>query len=210
MEWNRIGRLAERGDISPISLSQRNATLSVSRLLRSLYLLYFSQPANHRPLYKAVRTRAVRSIVEMGMGLGGRTERILEIAGWRGETLRYTGIDLFEARGDREKGLSLKEAYAQLRMPKVRIQLVPGDPHSALMRVANGLTQTDLLLISACQERDSLARAWSWIPRMLTSNSLVLMEELETKTQGSRWRIVETDEIQHLAAMAVRSQRRAA
>jgi len=189
---------------------QRNATLSVGRLLRSLYLLYLSQPASRRGLYKAVRARPVRSIVELGVGLGGRTERILEIAAWRAESLRYTGIDLFEARPAGTQGFSLKEAYAQLRLPRVRVQLVPGDPYTALMRVANALAGTDLLLISANQNRDSLARAWTWVPRMLTPTSLVFLEEAGTKEGQTHWRQVPADEIQRLATAVTRSQRRAA
>src|SRR5436190_5244518 len=45
---------------------QRNATLSVGSLIRSSYLLYFSQPASDRAVYKAVSGRKVRGIVEIG------------------------------------------------------------------------------------------------------------------------------------------------
>jgi hypothetical protein len=184
--------------------------LSVGRLLRSLYLLYLSQPASRRGLYKAVRARPVRSIVELGIGLGGRTERILEIAGWRAESLRYTGVDLFEARPGGAQGISLKEAFAQLQLPGVRVQLVPGDPYTALLRVANALVGTDLLLISANQDPESLARAWTWVPRMLTPTSLVFLEEAGAKAGETHWRQVPSDEIQRLATAVSRSQRRAA
>jgi hypothetical protein len=184
--------------------------LSALRLLRSLYLLYLSQPASRRRLYKAIQARPIRSIVELGIGLGGRTERILEIAGWKADALRYTGIDLFEARPGGAQGLSLKEAFAQLRLPGVRVQLVPGDPYTALLRVANALAGTDLLLISACQDPDSLARAWTWVPRMLTPTSLVFLEEAGPREGETLWRQIPSDEIQHLAAAAGRSHRRAA
>lgn len=184
--------------------------MNVGRLLRSVYLLYFSQPAGHRSLYRAVRARPVRSIVELGIGLGGRTERILEIAGWKCSGLRYTGIDLFEGRSGGSGGLSLKQAHASLQLPGVRVQLVPGDPWLALMRVANGLAGTDLLLISANQEPESLARAWTWIPRMLTPSSLVFREEIDGQEGQSQWRSVPLEEIQKLAAVAGRGQRRAA
>ena len=69
--------------------------------------------------------------------------------------------------------MSLKQAFAALRQPEVKVQLVPGDPNMALRRVANSLTGTDLLLIAADQDRDSLAAAWTWVPRMLTATSLV-------------------------------------
>jgi len=184
--------------------------VSVARLLRTLYLLYFSRPASNRTLYKAIRAKPVRSIVELGIDLGGRTERILEIAGWRSESLRYTGIDLFEARTGGEGGSSLKDTFAKLRVPGVRVQLVPGDPYTALTRVANALTGTDLLLIAANQDQESLARAWSWIPRMLTPSSLVFVETCGASGGETNWRQVKLDEVQRLASAAARAQRRAA
>jgi nucleotide-binding universal stress UspA family protein len=185
--------------------------LSVGSLLRSAYLLHFSQPAADRALYKALRAKPIRSIVELGISLTDRTRRLLEVAAWRSECLplRYTGIDLFEGRGGTAPGLTLKQAHAALRLPNVRVQLVPGDPHAALARVANALTGTDLLVIAANQDRESLALAWSWLPRMLTPKSLVFLEESSGKA-GVAWRQIPLAEVQQLAARAGRLSRRAA
>lgn len=190
---------------------QRNATLSVGSLLRSSYLLYFSQPAADRALFKALQAQPIRSIVELGLALDGRTPRLLEVAAWRGECLplRYTGIDLFEARGGGSATVTLKQAHAALRLPNVRVQLVPGDPQMALARVANALGGTDLVVIAADQDRESLARAWNWLPRMLTPQSLVFLEETGGKS-GAAWRRVPLAEVQQLAAAAGRLLRRAA
>ena len=72
--------------------------MSVGSLLRNSYLLYFSQPAADRALYKALAGRPVRSIVELGISLGERTTRLLEVASWRSDCLplRYTGIESHE------------------------------------------------------------------------------------------------------------------
>ena len=185
--------------------------MSVGNLLRSSYLLYFSQPAADRALLKAVQAQPVRSIVELGLSLESRTPRLLEVAAWRSECLplRYTGIDLFEGRGKASAGLTLKQAHTKLRLPNVRVQLVPGDPQTALSRVANSLAGTDLVVIGADQDRDSLARAWHWLPRMLTPQSQVFMEESAGKG-GSSWRRVPLAEIQQLAAAAGRLMRRVA
>jgi hypothetical protein len=181
-------------------------------LIRSSYLLYFSQPLADRTVYRAVKSRPVRSIVEIGIGLAGRTQRLLEIAGWRADCLplRYTGIDLFEARPAGSPGSSLKQAHGQLRLTGVWAQLVPGDPYSALARVANSLIGTDLLLIAADQDRDSLERAWCWMPRMLRPESLILMEEPGTKAGETCWRPLALAEIEQRAAALGRSHRRAA
>jgi len=186
--------------------------LSVIRLLRSAYLLYFSQPSGDRVLWNAIKRSGARSIVELGIGFSGRTKRLLEVAGWkaRSEPLRYTGIDLFEARPADQPGMSLKEAYAEFRQPDVKIQLVPGDPNMALRRVANSLTGTDLLLVSANQDRDSLAAAWNWMPRMLTDASLVLVEEAGAKPGTTVWKQVSVEDVRKLGASAGRSLRRAA
>ena len=124
--------------------------------------------------------------------------------------LRYTGIDLFEARPAGQSGMSLKEAYAEFRLPDVKIQLVPGDPNMALRRVANSLTGTDLLLVSANQDRDSLSAAWNWVPRMLTDTSLVFVEEAGAKPGTTVWKQVTVEEVRKLGASAGRSLRRAA
>jgi hypothetical protein len=195
---------------------QRNATLSVGSLLRSSYLLYFSKPAGDRALYQAISKQSVRSLVELGLDLSGRTERILEVVSWKGahEPIRYTGIDLFDARPLPAPRLPLKQAFTALRKPHsgltLNVQLVPGDPASALARVANSLARTDLLVIHASQDQESLARAWAWIPRMLTSSSLVLVEGPAQTSGPSSWRKLTLPEVHQLAAQAGANKRRAA
>jgi hypothetical protein len=183
----------------------------MGRLLRSFYLLYFSQPASDRALFRAIRGRPVRTIVELGISLDRRTPRILEIAHWRlaNEPLRYTGIDLFEARPAEQPRLTIKQANAALRRGDVQVQLVPGDPATALRRVANSLVGTDLVIIAANQDRDSLAAAWTWLPRMLTSDSLVFLEEPAAKAGETQWRRLTLADVQSLAAPARRVRRAA-
>src|SRR5438874_982840 len=93
-----------------------------------------------------------------------------------GRTVRATCVGV-TTRPAQQGTLTLKQAFGGLRLPKVQVQLVPGDPHTALRRVANSLANTDLLLIAADRDHESLARAWTWVPRMLTATSLVLIEE---------------------------------
>jgi hypothetical protein len=185
--------------------------LSVGGIIRSTWLLYFSQPAHERGLVKAIKARPIRSIVELGAGLSGRTQKVLEVAAWRKECLplRYTAIDAFDSRPAGQPRLTLKEAFHVLKPTGVKLQLVPGDPFSALSRIANSLAGTDLLLIAIDQDRQSLERAWKYVPRMLSPQALVLLEEPAT---GGRtiWRDVPRKEIDQLAAAASRSLRRAA
>jgi len=183
--------------------------LSGCSLLRYLYLAYLSQPASERQLYRGLRTWRSRSIVEIGMTSVARTGRLLEVAQRYAseKPVRYTGIDLFEARPESQPRFSLKAAHQQLQIPGVRVQLAPGDPLSALQRLANTLVGTDLLLIGAGVDAGSLQSAWFFVPRMLHERSRVLVEE--QAASGTTLRSMTPAEIQTLAARQ-KTQRRAA
>jgi hypothetical protein len=145
------------------------------------------------------RCRA-RNIVEMGIGDARRAERMIRLAqGWsHDKPVRYTAIDLFETRRDElAPTLTLKNAFRKLKATGARVRVVPGDPLPALARVANSLTGTDLVLISADQDEASLEAAWFYVPRMLHSGSQVLFEEVEDSI--SRWRILSHAQVRKLA-----------
>ncbi|MFN0020568.1 MAG: hypothetical protein ACKVP0_20100 [Pirellulaceae bacterium] len=186
--------------------------MSAGSLIRSTWLLYFSQPAPDRFLYKAVKGKSIKSVVEIGIGCGVRTQRMLEVLSWNAANLplKYTGIDLFEARSKAQPGLALKQAFHDLRRPGVQVKLVPGDPYDALVRAANGLTGTDLLIISADQDGESLQRAWTYMPRMLHAGSLIFQEDGDSKTGKFSYRRLTLLDIQRHAAVASRMMRRAA
>jgi hypothetical protein len=96
------------------------------------------------------------------------------------EQIHYTGVDPFESRTACDgPGVTLRMAHRLLRSTGARIQLLPGDPFGALSRAANGLSGSDLVVISARQNPKSLARAWFYLPRMLTETSLVLIEKVD-------------------------------
>ena len=148
--------------------------------LRYLYLAWLSGPGYERQLYRLIRRQQIRSIVEIGIGEARRALRMIEVAQGTAPIgpIRYTGIDAFESRASGEApGLTLKEAYRTLKPTGARVQVVPGDPLSALSRVANTLLGTELLIISADQDRAAIEQAWFYVPRMLVKRSIVLMEE---------------------------------
>jgi hypothetical protein len=183
-----------------------------ANLLRYFYLAYFSQPNAERLIYRTLRRAGVNSIVELGVGTGRRTRRILEVAR-RYQTaadLRYAGIDLFESRPPDSRGLSLKVAHRLLRDSGAKVQLVPGDPWSALSRTANSLANTSLLVISADQHSAALEKAWFYVPRMLHERSLVFLEETagDGKCAFRRLSLAEVDSL--AAKSGVRPARRAA
>ena len=184
-------------------------------LLKYFHLAYFSKPAHHRPLYRAIRRSKPRRIVELGTGTADRAAQMIAVAALcqsdLQEPVRYTGIDLFEARPQNSPGLSLKQAHRLLGSSGALVKLIPGDPHSALARSANGLTKTDLLIIAADQNADALQQAWFYVPRMLHEGSQVFLEEA-TDSENQPWRFRRLDRvtIEALACQAKQQKRRAA
>jgi hypothetical protein len=177
--------------------------------LEALWLAYLSQPSGDRFLYRAIRKRKLRRIFEIGLGDGRRALRLIRFAKrYQADAkVRYIGVDLFEDRATQpEPGVSLKSVYRLLRRTGAHVHLLPGDPGEALARSANSLPGNELVLIAADLNTDSLARAWFYLPRMLSPTALVYQaEEVEGKSQ---WRPIPLAEIERLAARGIR--RRAA
>lgn len=177
--------------------------------LRLLYLSHLSQPAIDRPIYRAIRQRPVQKIVELGMGDCRRTLRMLEVAGIHRPSagICYAGIDLFEMRNPGgPPGVTLKRAFQLLRATGARIRLIPGDPFTALSRAANLLGATDLLVVSADLDPDSLALAWYYVPRMLHANSRVFLAEAPSADGIARLRQVGAGQIEQFVHAAGRRQ----
>ena len=184
--------------------------MSPASRLKYLYLAYFSAPKADRALYRALRRRRIRKIVEMGVGSGLRSTRLIQVAQRyaAGGPVHFTGIDLFEDRPPNQPGLSLKTAFRMFRKTGVRARLIPGKPYDALHQFANCLPDTDLLLISADQDAASLALAWFYVPRMLYADSLVLQEVVSG--DKTTWQTISRLEIERLAAKRHFQRRRRA
>jgi hypothetical protein len=160
----------------------RRTRLSFIKFCHKLYLLHFSKPIENRPICRTVVKQKPTRIVELGLGTGQRTQKMLRLATRFSPkaNIHYTGIDLFEARTGKDgPGMRLKDAHRSLQMSGVKIQLVPGDAFSALARTANSLPATDLIVISKCQDPQSLEKAWFYVPRMLHERSIILQENAD-------------------------------
>ena len=178
--------------------------------LRLLYFCYLSKPAGDRLIYREIRRHRVRRILELGIGSGQRAARMIEIAGQFSplREIRFTGVDLFEARSAVDgPGVTLKMAHRLLRATGARVQLIPGDPSTALARAANNLGQLDLVVISPRLDPRRLAHAWFYVPRLLHERSQVFLERI-LPGGGTSLRLLARSEIETLAAAAV--SRRAA
>jgi hypothetical protein len=186
--------------------------LSAASLLKYCYLAYLSRPSHERSLYRAIRRQGVHSIVELGIGEGTRTTRLIEVASryLKDGCVRYTGIDLFEARPGSAPGMTLKRAHRMLSQLGAKVQLVPGDPYSALARTANSLTGTDLIVIGGDQDAESLAQAWFYVPRMLHEGSRVFVAEPSSPGAAPEFRQLDQVTIARLAKQAGARGRRVA
>lgn len=185
--------------------------MPASSSLEYLYLAYFSKPICDRKLVRLIRQHRIRRILEIGVGEAVRTRRMISVAqrySPEGE-VRYTGIDPFESRTANDSpGLTLKLAHRLLKATGAQVQLVPGDPFSALSRTANSLTDTELVVISSDQDGDSLARAWHYLPRTLSPEAFVFVERLEPVRGVAFLQEIDSEELQRLAS--VHQRRRAA
>jgi hypothetical protein len=157
-------------------------------------------------LYRALAVSRACRIVEFGIGMGHRSLRLIEVARMYGsaERVRYTGIDLFEARPAISPGMTLKRAHRLFRAAGVRVRLIPGDPLTALARAANSLTNTDFVVIAADQDVGSVAQSMFYLPRMIHADTQVFVEEPIPDSSDTRFRPLLSVEISRMAAIAHR------
>lgn len=152
---------------------------------RYFLLCCFGKPACDREIYKTIRKLKVQSILEIGLGDGLRAETMIQVAQkFSGtDSVRYTGIDLFEGRQG-ESRLLLREMHKRINGTGAKCQLVPGEPSDAIARIANSHLRTDLVIISGNHSPADLEPCWFYFPRMLHANSVVLVQtQLEEKFQ---------------------------
>lgn len=167
-------------------------------MLRSLWLTRLSKPAAERVLYRHVLASRPRRILEMGLGMLARTERLIEAAAAASPTeIAYVGIDRFESRSLNDPpGVSLKQAHRKLH-GRARVQLVPGNVDSALARSCNHLGVFDLVVISAATDERHLARCWFFLQRITGPQSAVFVES------GGSWTMVPRAKLDELASRSV-------
>ncbi len=183
--------------------------LKSTSFLRFAILSRLSRPAHERAIYRMIRQLRASTIVEIGVQKGLGSQRIIEAAlrSSTADEIRYTGIDLFEARPTHSPGIKLKDAHRLLKQTGVQVQLIPGDPFSALARSANTLSGTDLIVIRGDQESESLQRSWFYVPRMLHDRSVVLRES--NSAEAAHFTLLSRDAIEQWASASNASRRAA-
>lgn len=186
--------------------------MSAKHFFDSVYLTRFSQPKCDRVLYRFVKKHRVSNFIEIGISDLQRSLRMIRLAGHasRGEIeVRYTGIDLFEARSSDQSAMTLKETHRSFTQSGATVRLIPGDPVAALCRYANHLSGSELLILSDIVDQD-LGSAWYYLPRMLSPNAVVFLESADAGSGQSRFQMISADEVKRRAEAAERSEKRAA
>jgi len=144
---------------------------------QKLQLRYLSKPITDRPVLLHLLENRVGSILEIGLGAGDRTKKMLF---WNhlpdGATqLRFVGVDPFESSDEGRPHLKLKQAHRMLSEAGVKTLLVPGDASNALPRVAHSAQPFDLVVIDGGYDRDSQVgmAILHWLPRLTAENGTV-------------------------------------
>jgi hypothetical protein len=90
-----------------------------------------------------------------------------------------------------------------LKATGARVQLVPGTVREALSRIANGVSQVDVVVISGQIPAEQLLPAWFFLPRMIHVQTQFFQETIASGG-SSAMRLLEAQEVQQLTAQAER------
>ncbi|MEO0530302.1 MAG: hypothetical protein AAF266_06950 [Planctomycetota bacterium] len=176
--------------------------MSVGGLFSYARRALFSKPTPERQLIRLVKKESIRRIVEIGIESIDDTISVLAstVKQARGEAVSYTALDLFDERPSDACPLQLMQGYRQLVASGAKVRLVPGSPVGSLVREANSLADTDLLLISQSVSDDALDPAWFYLPRMCHPGTLVYrLAPSETDDTPAEWQPIGLDEVARLA-----------
>ncbi|MFZ5830523.1 MAG: hypothetical protein ACOY3P_10565 [Planctomycetota bacterium] len=178
--------------------------MSLFSRLTSLFTRRPTEPDPFDPVLLPIRENRCRRVLEVGLGDAKRATRIVQTIASHASAVdaSYVGFDLFELAPAERPTVPLKAAYLLLRPCGVPVRLVPGDPLPTLARHANELGQVDAVLFTHDLHPDTWPRAWFYLPRLLHSRSIVLLERC---LEGvCRWESIDLCEIRARAETAMR------
>jgi hypothetical protein len=189
---------------------QGNATLTGVQFLRQIYLTRFSRPAQNREIYRELYRAKPTSLFVLGVDSLPFVQELTELMhGWKpSERVRLALLDPFDARPAGTPRLTLRETNAHFADKPVRLTLHPGDPATALPRIANQLGVADAILLSPSIDPAEFAPAWYFLPRLMHPES-TLIEGTATES-GPSYRCVTAEEVSRRAERSVQRTRRAA
>ena len=161
-------------------------TMSAASTWNTFVWTTLAKPKCDRALFRRVRTHKPIRIVELGIDIV-RAQRVIALAQrYAEEQVQYCGIDLFEARTAGPR-LKLKNIHNQLTKTGAKVRLVPGELAHAIARTANILPNTDLLIVAGEHSQDALKSIFSFLPRMLHSETSIARYTEAADGMRLRW-----------------------
>jgi hypothetical protein len=158
--------------------ANRVKAMSRPSWLQKIYWTRFAKPIEERQLFIELIRCPIQSILEVGVGNGQRMQRIAKLLHLSGGTsgVRYVGTDEFESARDSRGHLSLKQAHQLASHLGYKASLIPGDPSSAIPRVAHKLGASDLLIIDGGMDpaQPTAGFIGNWMNRLAHHGSIVL------------------------------------
>ena len=119
------------------------------------YWTKLSKPAGERPLCEYLIKTPIGSVLQLGMGNGALTRKVLQLARPAGAdgVIRFAGVDAFESAEAAQQHMKLKDAHRMCAELGVKAHLIPGELKSALPRVAVTILPSDLLIVERLLQR---------------------------------------------------------
>ena len=145
--------------------------------VQRLYWRYFSKPVGDRSLFLHVIENPLASLLEIGIGNGDRIKQVLPLCTLKDGAgqIRYVGVDAFESALPGVPHMNLKTAHRLLAEYGVKAHLIPGDPTTALARVAHTVLPSDLIIIDGVWGigTPQSKAIQDWLPRLCHSKSSI-------------------------------------
>lgn len=185
--------------------------MSFRETLDTCYLCWFSKPKTERSIFQFLRQRPARSILELGLSSEERTLSLIRLARRLApaQEIRYVGIDLFDARPNHLPRLTLKQVHQATQKSGATARLIPGDAVSGFVRCVNQIQNIDLLIISADQDEEAMAKAWSQMPRTLAPSGTVFQARGKSSLEVERFDRLTAEQVAGLSAKSQKVRRAA-
>lgn len=152
-------------------------TMSRQSWLQKLYWTRFAKPVEERALLRFLVHNTISSVLEIGVGDGGRMKRLAKLVHLapNEQALRYIGVDEYESSQGRPF-LTLKQAHRLATQLGFKASLIPGNISLAIPRVAHKFGPSDLVIIDGGIDVGSPTQGiiGGWLNRLAHSQSTVI------------------------------------
>lgn len=160
--------------------------MSATGLLRYWWWTRRRHPARYANLFRTIRARRCRHLVEVGVWDGRHARMMIETAAlnWPRAKVSYTGFDLFEALSDAElkaefskRPPPIADVRARLAATGAAITLVPGNTRETLPAAAATLRDTDFVYLDGGHAVETIASDWAAVASFATPATTIILDD---------------------------------